>query len=140
MIDPPGDLTHNGPARTSRRSTDIAIMKEPIADIVYPERRFAGFTRFDGTVHFASRVRAMLGETDTVLDVGCGRGQRVDDACDYRRGLQDFRGPKRHVIGIDVDPGAEANPFLDEFRLIDDPAVWPVADGSVDIIYCDYVL
>jgi ubiquinone/menaquinone biosynthesis C-methylase UbiE len=106
----------------------------------YPEHRFGGFSRFDGTVHFASRVQALLGPDDVVLDVGCGRGKRVDDPCAFRRGLQDFRGQNRRVIGIDVDERAHANPFIDEFRLIADVQRWPVDDASVNLLYADYVL
>lgn len=107
---------------------------------VYPEHRFGGFTRFDGTVHFATRVQALLGPNDVVLDVGCGRGKRIDDPCIFRRRLQDFRGEDRHVIGIDVDSRAQTNPFIDEFRLINDIGHWPVADASVKVLYADYVL
>ncbi len=115
-------------------------MPSNILESVYPEARLFGFTRYDGTIHFTLRVRALLRPNDVVLDVGCGRGARAEDPCELRRQMQDFRGPERTVIGIDVDSGAGANPWLNEFRQITDTAHWPIEDGSVDLIYSDYVM
>lgn len=111
-----------------------------IEERVYPEQRFGGYSRFDGTIHFCSRVRALLPPGAVVLDVGCGRAQRVDDPCAFRCSIQNFNGEGRRVIGIDVDPRAESNPFIDDFRLIEDLDRWPVEDASIDLIYSDYVL
>src|SRR5215471_16831803 len=115
-------------------------MPAPIVEAVYPEQRFFGFTRCDGTIYFLARVHSMLRPCDVVLDAGCGRGQWIDDPCEYRRQLHDFRCHERQVIGIDVDPGASANPFIHEFRPIEDTRRWPVADASINLIYSDYVL
>jgi SAM-dependent methyltransferase len=115
-------------------------MSESIVDKVYPENRLFGFTREDGTTHFLTRVHALLKSDSTVLDVGCGRGQFVEDPCAFRRDLRRLGGAERQVIGIDVDPAAATNPMLDEFRLIDDPHRWPVADTAIDLVYSDYVL
>ncbi|MCC7145240.1 MAG: class I SAM-dependent methyltransferase [Phycisphaeraceae bacterium] len=112
----------------------------PTIQKVYPEHRFGGFSRFDATVHFGTRVQALLGPDDVVLDVGCGRGKRMDDPCAYRRALQDFRGQNRRVVGIDVDTEAQTNPYITEFHLISDVRRWPVADASVNLVYADYVL
>lgn len=111
-----------------------------LAESVYPEMRFGGFTRCDGTLAFLHRVQALLKPGAQVLDVGCGRGAAMNDPCAYRRRLHDLRGDNRQVVGIDVDPHASANPLLDEYRQIDDPACWPVEDASVDLIYSSYVL
>src|ERR1700690_4070162 len=115
-------------------------MSSTIIESVYPEHRFFGFTRYDGTIHFMLRVHSLLRPSDVVLDVGCGRGARAEDPCLVRRQMQDFRGPERTVIGIDVDPGAAANPWLNEFRPIVETARWPVNNASIDLIYSDYVL
>jgi SAM-dependent methyltransferase len=115
-------------------------MSSTIVDSVYPESRLFGFTRCDGTIHFMLRVRALLRPNDVVLDVGCGRGARAEDPCRVRREMQDFRAPGRTVIGIDVDPRATANPWLNDFRQIVDTVHWPVDDSSIDLIYSDYVL
>ncbi len=106
----------------------------------YPEAAFGGFAHCDGTIAFLSRVRSLLPERGIVLDVGCGRGSRTDDPCVYRRDLQDFRSPNRRIIGIDPDPRAASNPFLDEFRPLQIPDRWPVKDGEIGLVYADYVL
>jgi SAM-dependent methyltransferase len=111
-----------------------------ILESVYPEHRFFGFTRVDGTVHFLTRVHALLRPDSTVLDVGCGRGQGDEDASPYRRELRRLGAPGRKVIGIDVDEAGASNPLVDEFRRIDDLRRWPVADASIETLYADYVL
>ena len=105
----------------------------------YPESRFGGYTDVDGTVAFYTRVNSLVTPDAVVLDVGCGRGQYAEDPVGARRGLRVLRGKCRKVIGMDVDTAAEANPYLDEFRLLDGPD-WPVDDASADLCLCDAVL
>lgn len=107
---------------------------------VYPELRFGGFTRKNLTVLFLARAQALAMGSKTVLDIGCGRGQYMDDQCEYRRTLRDFRATGRHVIGIDVDPAGHSNPLINEFRQIGKDFRWPVDDASIDFAMCDYVL
>jgi SAM-dependent methyltransferase len=114
-------------------------MPQSVVDRVYPEHRLMGFTRVDGTVHFLSRVHALM-RTGTILDVGCGRGHAVDDACAYRRELRRLTGDGRRIIGIDVDPQGATNSLIDEYRQITDTKRWPVEDSSVQLTYSDYVL
>jgi len=114
--------------------------RKDIADVVYPERAFGGFTRIDGTVAFCSRIQALLKDDDVVVDVGCGRGGDPNAPIDYRRRLKDLRGAQRHVIGIDVDTAGEQNPIVDEFRLIEDTTRWPIDDASVDVLHADMVM
>ena len=106
----------------------------------YPETRFGGFSRVDGTVAFYTRVRSLLQPDMHVLDVGCGRGKSTENAVPFRRDLRDLRDHCAHVLGIDVDPVAETNPTLSDFRLIEDVDHWPVDDASVDFVLSDYVL
>jgi SAM-dependent methyltransferase len=108
----------------------------------YPEAAFGGFSRVDGTVAFCSRVHALLLDAGAglVVDVGCGRATRVADPARYRRDLQDLRAPGRTVVGIDIDPEAATNPYVDEFRLIPRDGAWPVESGRAGLVYCDYVL
>lgn len=105
----------------------------------YPEAQFGGFSKVDGTIAFFSRVNALLGKEATALDVGCGRGEYADDPVAFRRSLRILKGKCRHVVGIDVDPGAGANPCLDSFELIQGDR-WPIADESIDICVCDHVV
>jgi SAM-dependent methyltransferase len=115
-------------------------MSKNIADVVYPERRFGGFSRVDGSISYYSRIQSLLRPGDVVLDLGCGRGAQATDPSPFRRKLRDLRGEGRKVIGIDVDRNAAVNPLLDEFRLIDDVNRWPIEDGSIDLIQSDFVL
>jgi 2-polyprenyl-3-methyl-5-hydroxy-6-metoxy-1,4-benzoquinol methylase len=105
----------------------------------FPETRFGGFTHVDGSMNFFTRVNALLESGSVVLDVGCGRGDYVDDPVKARRDLRILRGKCRSLIGIDVDPAASVNPAIDEFRLIEGPA-WPVAGDSIDLCLCDHVI
>jgi len=113
-------------------------MRKPL-ETYYPETRFGGFTDIDGTIAFYQRVNALLREDFVVLDVGCGRGSCQDDPVPCRRHLRILRGKCRRVIGIDVDPVARTNPFIDEFRPIAE-GPWPVGDQSIDLCVCDSVL
>jgi 2-polyprenyl-3-methyl-5-hydroxy-6-metoxy-1,4-benzoquinol methylase len=105
----------------------------------YPETRFGGFTRIDGTIAFFTRVNALLHPDFTVLDVGCGRGEYAEDANVYRRNLRILKGKVQRVIGIDVEQTGQENPCIDEFRLIEGER-WPVEDKIADMIVCDSVV
>lgn len=126
------------------RGAVTAIIAAPMGltlqERVYPESRFGGFTRIDGTVAFLGRVRSLLAPGQLVLDVGCGRGGRKLDPCRYRVAMQDLRGDGRRVVGIDVDDAGGTNPFIDEFRKIQDLQRWPVDDASVDVAISDFVM
>jgi SAM-dependent methyltransferase len=106
----------------------------------YPETRFGGFSDVDGTLRFYVRVRGLItpGES-TVLDIGCGRGERFLSQPRIVRETCSFKGYARHVLGIDVDPAAATNPSLDAFSLIDGPR-WPADDQSINLCVSDYVL
>jgi SAM-dependent methyltransferase len=115
-------------------------MAKSLAESVYPEIEFGGYSRVDGTVEFYSRVQSLLTPTARVLDIGCGRGKDADDPCAFRRALCDLRAPGRHVLGIDVDPAAATNPLVDEFRKIDDVDRWPLEAESVDLAVANSVI
>jgi SAM-dependent methyltransferase len=110
-----------------------------LLNVFYPEAQFGGFSKVDGTIAFFSRVNALLGSDLTVLDVGCGRGEYADDPVSFRRNLRILKGKCRQVIGIDVDPSASVNPYLDSFEHIRGPT-WPISDQSIDICVCDHVV
>lgn len=106
----------------------------------YPESRFGGFTDVDGTIAFYLRVNALLGPGDVAVDVGCGRGTQHEDPVALRRELRILRGRCRRVVGIDVDPAAEGNRAVDEFRLMTDSGRWPVETGDAGLVLADFVL
>ncbi len=105
----------------------------------YPESRFGGFTRIDGTIAFFTRVNALLQPGYTIVDAGCGRGEYARDSNDYRRNLRILRGKVARVIGIDVGDAGRDNPCIDEFRLIEGTR-WPLDDGCADLIVTDSVV
>jgi SAM-dependent methyltransferase len=106
----------------------------------YPESRFGGFSDIDQLVVFYTRVHALLEPSFTVLDIGCGRGRHGTQGIAMRRRLAILKDDCAKVIGIDVDPGAQHNPFVDEFHLIGADSTWPLDDASVDLAISDYVL
>lgn len=108
--------------------------------LTYPEARFGGFSRYDGTIQFYSRVHALAKHDDAALNVGCGRGAAIERLDEYRRRLLDLRTVSRHVIGLDVDDAAASNPFISEFRKLSVGQNWPVEDESVGLVVADYVL
>ena len=105
----------------------------------YPESRFGGFSRVDGTVLFFARVNALLKDDATVVDIGCGKGRHVNAKSTFKSELRVLKGKCARVIGIDVDESAAGNPVVDEFRLIEDSR-WPLKDDSVDFCIAHYVL
>jgi SAM-dependent methyltransferase len=106
----------------------------------HPEAAFGGFTDLDGTITFYARVQELLPSDGVALDIGCGRGTQADDPVEVRRDLRILRGKCERVIGIDVDPAAAENPFVDEFGLIEPGRPWPVETESVDLAIADFVL
>jgi SAM-dependent methyltransferase len=105
----------------------------------YPESKFGGFSQIDGTVAFYARVQALARPDSIVLDFGCGRGAYAEDPIAFRRDLRIFKGKVRQVIGLDANPAAACNPFVDAFHLLQAPT-WPVENASIDVCICDNVL
>jgi SAM-dependent methyltransferase len=109
--------------------------------LFYPESEFGGFTDVDGTVAFYARVNALAQPSFVVLDFGCGRGvMHREDPVIFRKELQLLKGKVTRVIGVDVDNVGRTNAGIDEFRLLTPGRPWPIADRSVDMIICDYVM
>ena len=105
----------------------------------YPESRFGGYSDIDQLVVFYTRVRSLLEPSFTVLDIGCGRGKHAEKQTARTR-LKILNDQCKTVIGIDVNPAAQDNPFVDQFHLIDANSRWPIPDSSVDLAVSDYVL
>jgi SAM-dependent methyltransferase len=74
-----------------------------------------------------------------VVDYGCGRGAYGGDPVAYRRDLRILKGKAGKVIGLDVSPAGKDNPYLDEFRPVENDC-WPVESAIVDLVLCDNVL
>lgn len=107
---------------------------------LHPEVAFGGFSDLDGTVMFYARVQELLPAGGVALDIGCGRGTQQEDPVRMRRDLRSLRGRSSRVIGVDVDPAAAQNRFVDEFRELIPGEPWPVADGVVDLAVADFVV
>jgi SAM-dependent methyltransferase len=105
----------------------------------FPESQFGGYSDIDQLVVFYTRVRSLLEPSFTVLDIGCGRGKHAEKQTARSR-LKILNDQCQTVIGIDVNPAAQDNPFVDEFHLIDANSRWPIPDSSVDLAVIDYVL
>jgi len=105
----------------------------------FPEMQYGGFSNADGTILFYTRVNALIQPTHTLIDIGCGRGVYANDPVPYRQRLRILKDKCAKVIGIDINPDANLNPYLDEFRLIEGNR-WPLESKSVDICLADNVL
>jgi SAM-dependent methyltransferase len=108
-------------------------MPKTMSSRMYPEVEFGGFSRVDGSIAFLVRAHAVAPEKGLVLDVGCGRGEGIEDESAFRARLCDFRAAGRKVIGIDVDEAAVGNPLMDEVRLMEPGKPWPVESESIDL-------
>lgn len=113
---------------------------QDVKSFFYPETEVGGFSSVDGTVQFYTRVNAILGKQDIVVDLGAGRGAAADtDSSPYRLALMTLRGKCNTVIGVDVDKAVLTNPMVDEARLIAADGMLPLEDSSVDMIVSDAV-
>src|SRR5579871_415463 len=109
-----------------------------VVSAAFPENNAGGFARWDGTVQFYQRVRALLAPGQVVLDFGAGRGSAYyEDSSSYRKSLRDLRGERRRIIGADVDPVVRSNPWMDESIVIDIASPLPFSDSTFDLIVSD---
>lgn len=104
-----------------------------------PERIAGGFARRDGTITFYQRIDALLSPDMVVLDLGAGRGAQLEKKT-YISRLARLQGRVRKLVGVDVDPAVERNPFMDEVKVIDPKLPLPFEAETFDLIYSDWVL
>ena len=71
----------------------------------------------------------------TVVEVGPGKGMVSPFRWDEWKRRMDIR-----LVGLDPDPSAAHNPFLDRFELLTDGRLWPIPDGCADLVVARYVL
>lgn len=106
---------------------------------LYPEMAFGGYSRWDGTVAFYTRLRAVLKAEWHVLDYGCGIGAHISDAPGPVRAIQALKGQVRELIGADISEEGGLNPWLDRFVIVSGGTV-PLESESIDACYCDWTL
>jgi ubiquinone/menaquinone biosynthesis C-methylase UbiE len=105
------------------------------------KKYFGGYHDNDSTIKFYTRINSLVNEKSEILDLGCGRGADIEDFPDqYRTKLKTFRGKVKKVIGVDMDHRASNNKGLDDFLLMNEDALIPLPDNSIDLIISDFVL
>jgi SAM-dependent methyltransferase len=108
---------------------------------LYPEIGAGGYSRFDGSVEFYSRINALLSPSMTVLDYGAGRGAQLErNTSPYRTSLCKLKGKVQKLVGVDIDDAVLSNPYMDEARQISPNEALPFEDSTFDLIYADWVL
>ena len=107
----------------------------------FPELFYGGgFTRCDGTIEFYSRVNSLVNSSTILLDYGAGDGKTVlNDVCEYRKNLRDFRKRVRTVFGADVSDAIFENEIIDTPLKIEADGKIPLLSDSVDIVVSDFV-
>lgn len=112
-----------------------------VVDRWRPETAAGGFTRDDEDIAFYTRINALVHPDMVLVDLGAGRGSRFDDGSSpFRRNFCNFQGRVKRVIGLDVDPVVMQHPHLDEAHVIEPGGALPLADASVDIVVCEWVI
>lgn len=106
----------------------------------FPEVAAGGFSRYDGTIEFYTRVRSLLPPRAIVLDFGAGRASFLEtERVPYRRDIQDLRDATSAIHAVDVDPAVLSNPLATQAHLYDGK-VLPLDDDMFDLVVADFVL
>lgn len=112
-----------------------------VVDRWRPETAAGGYTRDDEAVEFYTRINALVKPDMVVVDLGAGRGSRYDaGSAEFRKRFCNFQGRVKRVVGLDVDPVVLKHPHLDEAHVIEPGGRLPLADGSIDIVICEWVI
>ena len=104
------------------------------------ENLLGGYHELDGTIEFYGRINAILKKSDSVLDLGAGRGSWYStDDCSYRREIHDLKKKVKYLVGIDIDDAVLENPTTHKNLTMSENKI-PLEDNSMDIIVADWVL
>ena len=98
------------------------------------------YHELDGTIEFYGRINAILKDTDSVLDLGAGRGSwYLLDNCSYRKEIRNIKNKVKYLVGVDVDEAVLENPTTHENMIMTLEKI-PLDNSSMDIIVADWVL
>jgi len=104
------------------------------------ENLLGNYHELDGTIEFYGRINAVLKDTDSVLDLGAGRGSWYSlDNCSYRREIRNIKSKVKYLIGIDIDEAVLENPTTHKNMTMTLDKI-PLDSESMDIIVADWVL
>lgn len=114
----------------------------------YPEYKLFEFTFSDIIPIFFNAIEYLISlrKSDVIIaDIGCGRGAFMDNiendpVSKHFAKIRNYKGRVSKVIGLDVDSGAECNPTIDEFILIENDGKLNLPDSSVDVAICMFVV
>ena len=98
------------------------------------------YHELDGTIEFYGRINSLLKDTDSVLDLGAGRGSwYLLDNCSYRKEIRNIKNKVKYLVGVDVDEAVLENPTTHENMIMTLEKI-PLDNSSMDIIVADWVL
>ena len=104
------------------------------------ENLLGNFHELDGTIEFYGRINAILKDSDSVLDLGAGRGSWYSlDKCSYRREIRNLKKKVKYLVGIDIDDAVLENPTTHKNMTMSLNKI-PLENNSMDIIVADWVL
>ena len=104
------------------------------------ENLLGGYHELDGTIEFYGRINAILKDSDSVLDLGAGRGSWYSlDNCSYRREIRNLKKKVKYLVGIDIDDAVLENPTTHKNMTMSLKKI-PLENNSMDIIVADWVL
>jgi SAM-dependent methyltransferase len=104
------------------------------------ENLLSNYHELDGTIEFYGRINSLLKDTDSVLDLGAGRGSwYLLDNCSYRKEIRNIKNKVKYLVGVDIDEAVLENPTTHENMIMTLEKI-PLDNSSMDIIVADWVL
>ena len=118
------------------RPADLDLLGQaPREQASWPDRWLDKWYRqrpgwINGTEEFHALCARHITRGSEILEIGCGPGNRTSEFLATTLG---------RTHGLDPDPAAQANPFLQSCRRLTGP-VYPFPDGTFDAAVSDYVV